>query len=166
MCGTPVPDTGMRSASGVGGNPGELPEPSPAAWKQHGKCPSCRRLLVRNVETPEAPELEQWRLPRPLVTLGGTATVRATPVPMASGGVVHEGSAQLGAGGTLAASGAVATGAFHGEVGVDRVSWDVGVTSFGAMVGGAALGQKGMVVGGVAAYLWGRRRWSTADDDI
>jgi hypothetical protein len=37
--------------------------------------------------------------------------------------------------------------------------WDVSTTSFGAMLGQAALGQKGVIVGGAAAYVWARRRW-------
>jgi hypothetical protein len=163
MCGTPVPDTGVRSAGGVGGNPDEPPDFPPAAWKQHGKCPSCRRLLVRNVETPEAPQLEQWRLPRPLLSFGGTATIRATPTPMASGGVVHEGTAHLSGGGTLSASGSIHPGTVHGEVGVGRVEWDIGCTSMGMGIGGAAFGKGGALIGGVAGYVWGRRRWPSED---
>jgi hypothetical protein len=148
----------MRSVVGVG-----PAEPIPAAWKQHAKCPSCHRLLVRNVETPDAPQLEQWRLPPGLLNLGGTATVRATGTHMATGGQVVESSAHVSASGTLSASGTVAA-RVHGEIGVNRISWDAGMTGFGAMVGQAALGQKGMVIGGAAAYLWARRRWPDHDE--
>lgn len=86
------------------------------------------------------------------------ATVRATPTPMASGGVMHESSAHLSASGTLSAS-ATLNPRVHGEIGVSRVMWDVSTTSFGAMLGQAALGQKGVIVGGAAAYFWARRRW-------
>jgi hypothetical protein len=40
-----------------------------------------------------------------------------------------------------------------------RTTWDIGVTGFGAMLGSAALGTKGMVIGGFVAYIWGRFRW-------
>jgi hypothetical protein len=164
LCGTPVPDTGMRSAGGIGPGPDELPDVPSAAWKQHGKCPSCHRLLVRNVVTPEAPQLEQWRLPPGLLKMGGTATVRATPTPMASGGVVREPSSHLRWDTVLSAS-VSAVAKVHGEVGVNRVTWDASVTGFGAMLGQSALGQKGMVVGGAAAYFWARRRWPDGTDE-
>jgi hypothetical protein len=86
------------------------------------------------------------------------ATIRATPTPMASGGVMHESSAHLSASSTLSAS-ATVNPRVHGEIGVSRVMWDVSTTSFGAMLGQAALGQKGVIVGGAAAYVWARRRW-------
>jgi hypothetical protein len=86
--------------------------------------------------------------------VGGTAIMRSSDMAQASGRVVH-GSAHLSGGGTLSASGSV----LPDQVGVDRTAWDIGCSGFGAMIGGAALGNKGMVVGGVTGYVWGRFRW-------
>ena len=34
------------------------------------------------------------------------------------------------------------------------------MTTVGAMIGGGAMGTKGMLIGGVVGYVWGRFRWS------
>jgi hypothetical protein len=171
VCGTPVPDTGVRSSYGIG------PEPS-GHWTQHGKCPSCHRLLERNPDSPEAPQLEQWRLPPALFSVGGTAVLRATGHPVASGGVVHEltiqdsiqlsdsaepktvyGSAHLSASGTLSAEGEVVKpNQVHVEGGVGRTEYE----AMGLTVGmglGSIVGKGGAVLGGAIGWLYAYRNY-------
>ncbi len=152
ICGTPVPDTGMRSAGGTFA-PDVEPTFSPGEWKQHGRCPSCGKALVRNPQCPEAPQLEKWRLPRPLMHLGGTAIMRSTDMPPGSGRVI-EGSAHLSASGTLSAGGSV-----EREVGIRRTEWEASLTSFGMAAGAVVSGKPGAIIGGVAAYGVARWRW-------
>jgi hypothetical protein len=40
-----------------------------------------------------------------------------------------------------------------------RTQWDVTMTGFGVTIGSGVMGARGMLIGGVAGYLWGRRRW-------
>jgi hypothetical protein len=70
-------------------------------------------------------------------------------------------SVSVSGGGTATATGFAthaASRSIHAEVGLSRTQWDVSCTSFGALLG-TPFGEKGMVIGGAAAYLWGRHRW-------
>lgn len=40
-----------------------------------------------------------------------------------------------------------------------RTQWDATMTGFGVTIGSGVMGVKGMLIGGFAGYLWGRRRW-------
>lgn len=40
-----------------------------------------------------------------------------------------------------------------------RTQWDVTMTGFGVTIGSGVMGVRGMLIGGFAGYLWGRRRW-------
>lgn len=88
LCGTPVPDTGMRSWTGMGPPDSSIPEVPRGAWRQHGKCPSCGHKMVRNPEA-ETPSLAEWRMERPLLQIGGTAIMRGTDAPSGGGSVVY-----------------------------------------------------------------------------
>jgi hypothetical protein len=89
---------------------------------------------------------------------------------------VHEGAATLTATGSLSPSGAVIkapaataraeapapTVRVHAEVGLDRTKWEMSCVGFGALLG-APFGNKGMLLGGVTAYFWGRHKYPDAD---
>jgi len=50
------------------------------------------------------------------------------------------------------------TGAYG--VGWARTQWDATMAGFGMTIGIGVLGVKGMVIGGLVGYFWGRHRWS------
>jgi hypothetical protein len=135
---------------------------------QHAKCPSCHRILERNLEPP----MDQWRLPPQVASIGGTITVRATPTAMASGGIVRqiEPAVEVNTAGTITASGGITSratvsgdSAVHVEAGLRRTQWDLTCTSFGLGIGGLAAGKPGAIIGGVTSYVWARRQWPEDD---
>jgi hypothetical protein len=148
-----MPDTGMRSWAGVGPPDGTMPDPPPGAWRQHGKCPSCGHRVVRNPEA-EVESLQTWRVERPLFRVGGTAFVRATDPPSDGGETVYNDSGS----GTLTISGGGSI--LPDEVRVNRTAFEIGAAGFGAFIGSEVMGHTGAAIGGVAAFMWGRRYWS------
>jgi len=126
--------------------------------------------------------LEQWRLPRPIVSLGGTAVLRATGYPTASGGVVQPAEGQhlelrideaVNAGeivtvvenveGFSQSSGSMVssvttTPRVHFEGGLGRTEWEIACASLGTGLG-AIVGRGGAVIGFAVGYIWARRQW-------
>jgi endogenous inhibitor of DNA gyrase (YacG/DUF329 family) len=189
LCGTPIPDTGMSSWAGVGPPDGSRPEIDPGAWRQHAACPSCGKDVVRNpqAEAPSLTEWRVERpllqlggtaIMRAGDMPGGAADVHYGRSHISGGGKVatsgtatRYGRGHISGGGTIvyddSASGIVTVSGSGIEshsvlperVDVSRATWDITCTGFGAGIGLAVMGQAGMVIGGVAAYMWGRRRW-------
>jgi hypothetical protein len=150
----------MRSASSVGSPDGSVPEIPAAAWRQHAKCPSCGTEVVRNPDA-ETPKLAEWRYDgrQPLAQFGGTAIMRSTDVPSGTPRVVH-GSAHLSASGTLSAGGEVVPATVSAQqVWIRRTEWEAALTGVGLGIGSLG-GKLGAVVGGGAAFIWSRYRWS------
>ena len=172
----------MRSAVGTGPPDGELPEVLPGSWRQHGRCPSCGKPLVRNPDNTATPQLADWRVNPAMMHFGGTAIVRSTDVPPGTPRVSHP--ADLGTlrtGGTATTSLTLTTpqsapAPTQGptpiaspqprpdrQIWIRRTEFDAAITGLGVGIG-ALGGHVGMVVGGLAAYGWARWRW-TEDDD-